>query len=153
MNTKQRNTFLASAIASGLFSLPATWMHFRNFESRVGAIGEQRSTVLRGVSHSVTGVDGDVSFLFTVPIWVVVCIAIGASLLHFMRESDRFAVSMWAIWATGSFAIAWMVVPLAVSLTPDHTILGIGTLLGIYCAAVPLICAILSRRDPMNSTP
>lgn len=152
MNTKQRNTFLASAIAAGLFSLPATWMQFRNFETRVGAIGERRKAVLHGASHDVTGLDGDVSFLFPVPIWVVVCVAIGASLLHFMRESDHFAVSRWAIWATGSFAIVWMVIPLAVSLSPDHTILGIGTLLGIYSAIVPLICAIPSRREPTNST-
>lgn len=148
MNAKQRNTLLVSGIVSSLLSLPLTWMTISGVELQ-GPFLDQLSGSFAGFSFDVTGLNGFVTLLFNVPIWLVVCIAIAASALQLMRASNNFAVSTTVIWVTAIAGVVWAVIPVGISLSSGKATLGVGTLFGWFGAIAPFIS--LMRLQPESS--
>ncbi len=141
MNPKQKNTLLAAGIVSGLMSLPMTWMTIRNADVKInGGFGDLLDSAFQGMTFDVTGLNGHVTLLFKTPLWFIVAIAIAANALQLMRSSDVFAIPKSALRIVVIGATIWVILPIInVLLTGDAT-LGIGALLGLSCAAAPLVC-------------
>ena len=141
MNPKQKNTLLAAGIVSGLMSLPMTWMTIRNADVKInGGFGDMLDSAFQGMTFDVTGLNGHVTLLFKTPLWFVVAIAIVANALQLMRSSDVFVIPKSALRIVVIGATIWVTLPMInVLLTGDAT-LGIGALLGLCCAAAPLVC-------------
>ena len=143
MTQPQKNTVLVFAIVAGLASLPLTWMTIRaaQFEGGVGGI---LNAALGGMTLDVTGLNGHVTFLVETPIWLIVAVAIGANVLQLMRHSAMFAIPAWAEWLTALVATAWVSVAVFIAWFSDQATLGVGTLLGLFCAMAPLLCLAIS---------
>jgi hypothetical protein len=141
MNPKQKNTLLAAGIISGLMSLPMTWMTIRNADIKInGGFGDLLDSAFQGMTFDVTGLNGYVTFLFKTPLWFLVAIAIVANALQLMRSSDVFAIPKSAIRIVAIAASIWVTVPTINVLLTGEATLGIGALLGLCCAAAPLVC-------------
>jgi uncharacterized paraquat-inducible protein A len=153
MNSKQKNTALVASTVSGLFSLPLTWMTIPNAPLQVGGVvGDFFNSVFQGLSVEVTGLNGYVTVFIKTPLWFVVCIAIGASLLQLIRHSTVFAIPRLALWGTAMVAVIWTSIPVGLILITGKASVGVGWLLGIFCALVPLVCLILPVRDANAAT-
>jgi hypothetical protein len=153
MSPKQKNTALVAAIVSGLFSLPLTWMTLRNAQMQIGGgIGDLISSTFPGFAFDVTGLNGHVTLLLKTPLWFIVCIAISASVLQLMRPSQTFAIPRLAMWGTAIVGVVWTTVPVTIVLVTGKASVGIGWLLGLFCAFVPLVCLLRPSRDANATT-
>jgi hypothetical protein len=92
------------------------------------------------MTFDVTGLNGYVTFLFKTPLWFLVAIAIVANALQLMRSTDVFAIPKSAIRIVAIAASIWVTVPTINVLLTGEATLGIGALLGLCCAAAPLVC-------------
>jgi hypothetical protein len=143
MNSKTKNTILAAGIVSGLASLPLTWMTIHNASMNVeGGLGELFNSAFQGMTFDVTALNGHVTLLIKTPLWFVVAVAIAANVIQLMRHSNAFAIPKIALWIAAVMAAAWIAIPVLVALSSGKVTLGIGFLLGLLCAAAPLVCLI-----------
>ena len=141
MNPKHKNTLLVTAIASGLLSLPMTWMTIRNAEMRFkGGLEGLFDSALQGMTLDVTGLNGYATLLFKTPLWFVVLVAIAANAIQLIRSSDKFTIPKTSFRIAAFGATIWVTIPMVnVLLTGDATP-GIGWFLAIFCAVAPLVC-------------
>lgn len=153
MTQPQKNTALALAIVAGLISLPLTWMtiHGATIE---GGLGDMFHSAFGGLSIDVTGLNGHVTLLFKTPIWFIVGVAIAASALQLMHNSRMFAIPRFAEWLTSIVAVAWVALAIMVALLSGKASLGIGSLLGLASAVIPVVCLAVpaSHRQALDSS-
>lgn len=159
MTQPQKNTALASAIVAGVISLPLTWMTIRpeTMESPLN-LNDILNSPFRVMTFNVTGFNGHVTFPFRTPIWFIVGIAIAANVLQLMQNSKMFAISRVAEWLTSIIAVAWVLVVIIVALLSDRASLGIGSVLGLASAVIPIVCLAIPESqthttDSSNSDP
>lgn len=147
---QQKNTAALFAILAGLISIPLTWMTIS---------GPQILTGLGDPFHfpigqlKVTGINGTITFLFKSPIWFIVGIAISANVLQLMQNSKQFAIPWFVGWVTAIFGVIWIGIGICVALFSDKATLGIGSLLGFFCAGVALFCVIVPTSTQQDSLP
>ncbi len=152
MTKPQKNTALVAAIVAALLSLPLAWMTIQDAQIQ-GDFGNMLNmfNLLGGMTINVTGLNGSVTLLFKVPIWFIVCIAIGANALQLMAGSKSFAIPKLAQWVTAIVATAWIGLAVFVALSSGKVTLGIGALLGLLSATIPVVCLFMSTA--FNDTP
>lgn len=154
MTQPQKNSALVLAMIAGLISLPMTWMTIQQVEWQ-GGFGPAFIPPFGGMKFDVTGLNGSVTFLVKTPIWFIVGVAISASLLQLMQESQTFAVPKFAIWMTPLLAVGWVLIVITLALFSGKATLGLGSLLGLFAAVVPAVCAVMQsspeRADDSKS--
>ncbi|QDT45878.1 hypothetical protein Pan241w_60060 [Gimesia alba] len=142
-----KNTAAVFAILAGLISLPLTWMTISgvqlNGQLVNGDLGNPISFPFPIGNINVTGFNGHITLFIKTPIWLVISIAIVANVLQLMHKSVQFAVPHFAQWLTALFGFTWISMAICVVLFSDKAGLGIGSLLGLFCAAVALICLVI----------
>jgi hypothetical protein len=150
MNEKQKNTLLVFGILAGLLSLPMTWVTIHN--PQIDAMNSDVfGSMFQGVSLPVTGINGSAEcFGLSMPLWFVASIAIIAGAMQLMRHTQMFAIPRFAEWAVAVIGIAWMI-PLTCPLFSGRASLGIGWVLGVFCALMPLMCLIVPTRSTKQS--
>lgn len=150
MDIRQKNTLLVTAILAGLVSLPLTWMTIHNPQLQLGG-GMNGLTEMFGtpISFDVTGLNGHVTMLIKAPLWFVVCVAMGASVLQLMQNSKVFAVPTIVAMFAAVIGMVWTAAPIVPALVTGKGTPGIGWLLAMYCAAVPLACLAVPSH-PVN---
>lgn len=142
-----RNTLLALGIALGLVSIPLTWLvadavrveglaeiAVSAFET---AVGEEVNTV------EVTGRDGTVNYPITAPLWLLVCIAVGAGVLQLMRGSEMFAVPLVIAWIVALAGCAWIAGTIIHVLRNDTAEVAAGAWLGLASSVIPVVCLLI----------
>lgn len=152
MDIRQKNTLLVTAIIAGMMSLPMTWMTIHNAQFLFGVrngLNQMFGEGLPGISVDVTGLNGHVTMLIKAPLWFVVCVAIGSSVLQLIQHSRVFAVPTFSAWGAAVFGLVWTMAPIVPAMLTGKVTPGIGWLLAMYCAAVPLVCLAV-RSDPVN---
>lgn len=151
MTQPQKNTALVFGIVAGLASLPVTWMTLHNAQME-GGLGEMFNSAFGGgITLNVTALNGHVTFLVETPIWLVVGVAITANVLQLMRSSKMFAVSLAFAWLTAIVAVAGIGFIVVSALVSGKATLGVGALLGVVSAMVPLFClAIRSSGEQIS---
>ena len=154
MTQQQKNTALFVAIVCGVISLPLTWMTIRGATVQ-GPFGNAFNAAFGGMSINVTGFNGHVTVLFKTPIWFIVCVAISGSGLQLMRNSTMFAIPRFAEWLVAIVALVWVGLAVFVALFSGKASLGLGALVGLVSAAIPLICLIVpaTRQQLPTSDP
>lgn len=140
MTQQQKNTAALFAVIAGLTSIPLTWMTI--YGGRLTA-GEGSQISIPIAKLYVTGVNGSITVLFQTPIWFIVGIAIAANMLQLMRNSRQFAVPRFAEWLAALFGVVWIGAGISLTLFSDKITLGIGSLLGLFCAGVALLCLVV----------
>ena len=145
MTQPQKNTALAFASVAGLISLPLTWMNIRGATIQ-GGFGDMFNSAFVPITIDVTGLNGHVTFLFETPLWLIIGVAIAASLLQLMRNSKMFAIPRFAEWLTAIVAVAWISLAVIVALFSGTASLGIGCLFGLASAVIPVICLAVPAR-------
>jgi len=150
MTQPQKNTLRAIAIVAGLLSLPLTWMTLTGATMR-GPFGNSMGSPFGGMTINVTGLNGSLTFLVKTPIWLVIGMAIAANALQLMRNTKVFAVPPVAEWGTAVVALVWVSMAILIALGSEKAGLGIGALVGLVCAAVPVVCLVIkSPPDQVN---
>lgn len=142
MTQPQKNTLRAIAIVVGLLSLPMTWMTLTGGTMR-SPFGETLGFPVGGMTINVTGLNGSITFLVKTPVWFVVGVAILANALQMMKNTKVFAVPAAAEWVTAILAVGWVTVAILVGIGSEKASLGIGAVLGLVCAAIPLVCLLV----------
>lgn len=142
MTRQQRNTALAAAILAGVLSLPLTWMTIRGAQVQ-SPLGDMFNSAFGPMTVSITGLNGHVTFLAKTPIWLIVGVAIAASVLQLMRHSAAFAIPRAAEWLSAILAVAWVSIVIVLALLSDTASIGVGSLLGLLSAVIPLACLIV----------
>lgn len=147
MTQPQKNTAAVFAIIAGLISLPLTWMTISgaqlNGQLVNGDHGNPVSFPFPISNINVTGFNGHITLFFKTPVWLVVSIAIVSNILQLMHNTVQFAVPRFAQWLTALFGVTWICMAILVVLFSNEASLGIGSLLGLFCAAVALICLVI----------
>lgn len=148
MNVRQKNTALVAAIVSGIISLPLTWMTISTplFPNSTGGSIPFPLPIQVTSQFEVTAFNGSVTFLVTTPIWLVVCIAIAASVIQFMRQSRAFEIPSFVVWGVAIVALVWTTLPVLIAVFSGGASPSIGWLFGLICAALPLACLIFPTK-------
>lgn len=102
---------------------------------------------LGGMTLNVTGLNGHLTFLVKTPIWFIVCVAIAANILQLMSGSPSFAIPKIAQWATAIVATLWIALAVLLAIGSGKATLGIGALLGLASAVIPVVCLFLTPRS------
>jgi len=145
MTQPQRNTTLAAAIVAGLLSIPMTWMTIQ-ITQMPGSVGSF-SFASGGMTFDVTGLNGHVTFLVKTPFWFLACLAIAASVLQLMSGTKSFAIPKAAEWTTAIAALVWILIAIVMTVFSGQSSLGLGSLLALCSAALPVICLKLETAD------
>lgn len=140
MTQQQKNTAALFAVIAGLTSIPLTWMTIYGGRFIAGQ-GSQISIPIEKMY--VTGVNGSITVLFQTPIWFIVGIAIAANMLQLIHSYRQFAVPRFAEWLAALFGVVWIGAGISLTLFSDKITLGIGSLLGLFCAGVALLCLVV----------
>jgi len=141
MDARLKNSTRVAAIISGLMSLSMPWMTIHNAQLRFGdGQGDVFSSAPSGLSLTVTALNGYVTFLAKTPLWFIVCAAVGANVAQFMANSRYFAIPRPMEWAIAVLACFLIVLLAVVAIGTGQATLGIGWCLGLFCAAVPILC-------------
>ncbi len=143
MTIPQKNTALLFAIIVGLISLPLTWLTIQGAKLE-GPLDEFFN---QGMVLNITGINGYITVLFQTPIWLIVGLAIIASLLQLMSNSRLFAVPPVAKWFTAIAAVMWISFAIILPLFSDQTTSEIGSLIGFISAVVPLFCLFIESTN------
>jgi hypothetical protein len=124
-----------------------TWMTINNAQLQVpGGFGEIFNNVLNGMTVNLTGLNGSVTFLVKTPIWFIIGIAITASGLQLASHSRNFEVPVFVEWMAAIAGVVWTIFPAMIALMSGKVSLGMGWVLGLFCASVPLICLALPTK-------
>lgn len=140
MTQQQKNTAALFAVIAGVISIPLTWMTIYGGRLTAGP-GSQISIPIEKMY--VTGVNGSITVIFQTPIWFIVGIAVAANVLQLMRNSRQFAIPRFAEWLAALFGVVWIGAGISLALFSDKVSLGIGSLLGLFCAGVALLCLVV----------
>lgn len=150
MNQKQKNSLLVAGIIAGVISLPMTWMSIRG-ASIEGPMGSLFNQALQGVSLDVTGLNGSVTLLVKTPIWFLVLMGVAASGLQLMRSSAMFEIPPAVAWGASILSCGGIALAILITLFSSQASLGIGALVGLVGAAVPLACLTTPTADDPSS--
>lgn len=101
----------------------------------------------------VTGLNGHVTFLVKTPIWFIVGMSITASVLQLMRNSTMFAIPRFAEWVTAILAVAWILLAIIVAMSSGKASLGIGAILGLTSAIIPVVCLLMPASQKLLPGP
>ncbi len=137
MKQPQKNAAALFAILAGLVSIPLTWMTVYGAQL-TGGPGNLKTIPIDKLY--VTGVNGSITFLFPTPIWIIIGIAIVSNLLQLVHYSRQLVLLRLVEWLTALFGVVWIGLGICVALFSDKTTLGVGSLLGFFCAGVALLC-------------
>jgi len=105
--------------------------------------GGMLDSAFGGMTISVTGLNGHVTFLVKTPIWFISFVVISASVVQLMRGSKTFDIPTAVEWGVAVVAVAWVGIALVIALMSGQASFGIGALLGLFSAATPLAMLIL----------
>lgn len=157
MTQPQKNTALAFAIVAALLSLPLTWMTIHNAQLQV-AFGQMFDSSFGGLTINITGFNGHVTLLFKTPIWFIACVAIAANGLQLMHPSKLFAIPRLAIWGAAIYALVAIGLTVVIGMASGKATLGIGSLLGLISAVIPVVCLALpsqaiAEQYPLSDQP
>lgn len=154
LNDQQRNTLLALGIAVGMISIPLTWFTAKAiqvegrmqvfFMQTVESMLEQVDPDLEEVNQvEINAWEGQIEFPFKTPLWIIVCIAIGAGVLQLMRSSEMFEVPLTIVWLAALTACAWIGGTFLYVLSTKVAELGVGAFLGLASGCIPLLCLVV----------
>ncbi len=166
MNDQQRNTLLALGIAVGLISIPLTWFTAKavQIEGRFQGLAQTVESVLEEINPEIeeankvhiNGWEGQIGFPITTPLWVIICVAIGAGALQLMRSSEMFDVPLPIVWLAALAACAWIGGTFVYVLSTQVAELGVGAFLGLASGCIPLLCLVVPSKkeeaSPMSGT-
>ncbi len=154
MTAKQKNSLIIAAIVAGLLSLPMAWLTVQNARLSIpGGFGGTFPSMLGSMSFNVTGFNGSVTFLIKAPIWFIVGVAIAANVLQLLRNSPSVEIPKLAEWITAIVGVIWTTIPILLALGSGRVTPALGWLLGVFCAATPLVCLWLERGAYTPLTP
>ena len=142
MTPPQRNTLLAVGIVCGLLALPTTWLTIDGGEISFEGPGGNSLELdfgLPGMNLAVTGLNGFVDLPVRTPLWLIISVAIGAGVLQLLRGTGQFALPPALLWITAGFVALWVLAVLIMALSNGKASLGIGALLGLASAVIPLV--------------
>ena len=166
MSEQNNNRVILGAVAAGLLalSLPLTWLTIHNAQIKIegtpfgsgGPFGNGGPTVqmpnFPGMQLAVTGTNGSLSVGTSVPIWLLVTVAIGVTVIAVLNElqiaSVPAAVLLIPLGVVGVFFGAGLVLSLSGEATP-----GIGLFLavsGLVVSGVLMITQIGGQRAEVN---
>ena len=154
MTAKQKNSLLIAAIVAGVLSLPMAWLTVQGARlSFPSGFGGTFPPGYGSMSFNVTGFNGNVTFLITAPLWFVVAVSIAANALQLSRNSQSVEIPKLAEWITALVGVIWTTLPILLTLESGHAKPALGWLLGVFCAATPLVCLWLERSTFMPLAP
>ena len=145
----KKSVFLIGAVLAALLSLPMTWMTLRGAQLQ-GGPGMMFNSAFGGLTIDVTGLNGYVTFLVKTPIWFIVCVSAAASTLQLLRRQKKVDIPAGLEWGTAVLAVIWVGIAVCVALFSGQASLGLGAILGVISAGVPLACLISSLNEPLN---
>ncbi len=147
MTQPQKNTALVCGIVAAVLSLPLTWITIRNAQVQ-GGFGTMFNP-FGGMTFNITGLNGHLTFFVKTPIWFIVSVAIAANILQLMSGSPSFAIPDIAQWGTAIVATLWLVLPVLTTIGSGKATLGIGALLGLASAVIPVVCLFSKPRSSL----
>lgn len=135
MNAETRRLLLSGAILLSLLSLPMTWMTIHDPEVTGGFGG---MLPLAGLSLDVTGLNGHVNFLVQTPLWFVVCVIAGASVMEWMHYGGVAKIPRPVVLMVGGAGLVWVGIAILTALGSGKASLGLGSILALAGAVLCL---------------
>ena len=159
MTRGQKNTLLACGAAAALLSIPLPWMTVSQPTGEMFFPGGSPPAGLRAaaggllptVTADVTGLNGHVTLLVKVPLWLVALAAAAACGVPLLSGAGAFEVPRWLPWALAVPAGVWVGASLVIALFSARATPGIGVFFGV--AAVAAALANLLVRTPRADPP
>ncbi|TWT63239.1 hypothetical protein [Rubinisphaera italica] len=150
MTEPQKKSALVSAIFVGVLSLGLPWMTMESGNTFRG-IGFP----FAGGTVDVSAFSGSSTFLVKIPFWFLVFLSIAASVIQLLRNNPSFAFPQFIKWGMAIFPVVWISSTMLLVIFSAQATLGIGLILGLASALIPLICLFLpagisDKSDPHN---
>ena len=137
---------LLGGMIASLVSLPLTWF---TLKSTMGDMTGMPG--LGGAMSFSVSANGFKGLLFGIPIWLVMLVAAGAGLLQYLRAIGKFEAPPAAEWGTAIGAAAILALGM-IRLITAGLMPGIGMLLGLAGAAVPIVCLAMPTQGGETSS-
>ncbi len=133
-------------MVTGPVSLPMPWMSVSGAQID-GSLGELATATLGDITVNANAFNGHITFLVKTPIWFIVAVAIAASVLQLMENSPAFSIPPLAQWLTATAGVVWIGLVVVLPVFAENAALGIGALVGMVAAVIPLVFLWLASPD------
>lgn len=143
MTEPQKKSALVSAIFAGVLSLGLPWMTMDS-GNQIGGI----RIPFAGGTVDVSAFSGSSTFLVKIPFWFLVFLSIAASVIQLLRNNQSFDFPPFIKWGMAIFPVVWISSTLLLVIFSPQTTLGIGSILALTSALIPLVCLFLPAGIP-----
>ncbi len=151
MNKNNALILIIGAMLVLVISLPLEWMSIQNasanFSGPFQELGNRMTQTLGKVSMSVTGLNGHVTFLFKMPIWLIVVIGLIGALLSMLNTLKVTSMPQPVPLILLGFSILYMIIALLIAIGSGNASVGIGVFVGLLGNGLAII-HVLAGQSP-----
>jgi len=158
MKTNKNNSIvlgIASMLALAV-SLPLEWMTIRNakmqFSGGFQGFGDMMSSSLGSMTLKITGMNGHITFLFKVPIWLIVVVGLAGVLLAFLNGLQATSFPRLVPLVPLSLSALYVGIAFIVAVGSSEATVGIGMFVACLGLALGYIHALTCQVSPAEST-
>ncbi len=144
------------AMLALVISLPLEWMTIHNarmqFSGGVQGFGEMMSSSLGTMTLKVTGINGHITFLAKLPIWLIVVVGLIGVLLALLNCLRATSLPRLVPLIPLSLSAVYVVVALLITIGSSEATVGVGIFVALIGLALGYTHALTYRITPQEST-
>ncbi len=159
MTKNNSNALGIAAMVVLILSLPLEWMTLHNarmqFNGGLQGLGNMMPSSMGTMTIKLTGINGHITFLAKLPIWLIVVVGLTGVLLAFLNSLRVISIPKLAALVPLSLSALYVIVALLITIGSSEATAGVGifaALLGISLGyAFALTCQIGPEEDATSS--
>ncbi|MHC4745212.1 MAG: hypothetical protein ACYS8Z_25125 [Planctomycetota bacterium] len=144
------------AMLTLIISLPLEWMTIHNarmqFSGGFQRFGERMSSSLGGMSVKVTGINGHITFLAKLPVWLIVVVGLIGTILAFLNCLRVASLPKFVPLIPLSISALYVVVALLITIGSSEATVGVGVFVALTGLVLGYIHALTYRVAAEENT-
>jgi hypothetical protein len=137
-------------------SLPLEWMTIHNakmqFSGAFQGVGDMMSSSLGTMTLKVTGINGHITFLAKLPIWLIVGVGLVGVLLAFLNCLRATSLPKLVPLVPLSLSALYVFIALVITIGSSEATIGVGIFVALLGLVLGYIHALTYRITPEEST-
>ena len=145
-----------SAMVALVISLPLEWMTIHNakmgFSGGFQGFGDMMSSPFGAMTLKVTGINGHITFLAKLPIWLIVGVGLVGVLLAFLNCLRATSLPKLVPLVPLSLSALYVFIALVITIGSSEATIGVGIFVALLGLVLGYIHALTYRITPEEST-
>jgi hypothetical protein len=150
MTNERKNSLLLLGIAIAFAAFPFTWITIYIPATSIESSESFVDDSFPGIGMPVTAANGSMSFIVSVPVWGVICLAAMANAIQLLQQTSMFDMPRLPMWIFAFLAITFVAIPPLIGILMGSVAPGFGWLLGLTSVILSVysLCAKTMTLSP-----